>query len=254
MKIEKVKQSDIAFDTGTQCRIRQVNEVVEQYARRMAEGDKFPPVVLFKDDNGKYYIGDGWHRLAAMSQLSMLDCMAEVHSGGRAGAVWYALGANEQHGVRITNEDKRRKIKIALREFPDRSNRQIAEQVGVSDKTVGAARGSGAEIPHLVVGKDGKKYTRKAKPVITEADADPVEDGLEDDQADDDQTEDGDDSEGAEPDKPGVDADSDLESETVPVWESAAREAVMMLMRLDKLNGDREKAFQLVEQWYKKNR
>ena len=66
----------------------------------------------------------------------------------------------------LTTSQKQELIKAQLRETPEKSDRQIAKDLGVSDKTVGAQRKeleAGAEIPQVdkTVGADGKEYPRK---------------------------------------------------------------------------------------------
>jgi N6-adenosine-specific RNA methylase IME4 len=65
----------------------------------------------------------------------------------------------------LDQQQRRELVEDQLRETPDRSNRQIAVSLGVSDKTVGAARErleGTAEIPRLekTVGADGKSRPR----------------------------------------------------------------------------------------------
>jgi hypothetical protein len=57
--------------------------------------------------------------------------------------------------------------KEAIRANPQRSNRAIAEETGVSEPTVRRARASG-DAPETVVGLDGKTYKAKGKaPLVT---------------------------------------------------------------------------------------
>lgn len=120
---------------GTQTRINIDELVVAEYAERMQEGDIFPPVVVFHDGNG-YYLADGFHRVMAASRLNLEDIDADVQKGTRQDAVWYALGANKRNGKRMEPGDKRNAILIALHEFPEKSQQEIAEQVGCAQSYV----------------------------------------------------------------------------------------------------------------------
>jgi hypothetical protein len=76
-------------------------------------------------------------------------------------ALWFALGANRANGVRMGRADVRKAIGIALMEFAERSNREIAKQIGCSDHTVGCQRTemeSTAQIAQFTktIGADGK--------------------------------------------------------------------------------------------------
>ncbi len=65
---------------------------------------------------------------------------ADVRAGTLTDAQLFSYGANQDHGLRRTNEDKRKAVLGVLALKPDGSDRAIAKHVGVSDKTVAAAR------------------------------------------------------------------------------------------------------------------
>lgn len=158
--MHEVKLASIELDASIQCRAAIDTATVNEYAERMTAGVQFPPVVLFSAGS-RNWIGDGWHRVLSASQIGALSIAAEVHDGGRAAALKHALGANATHGHKRTNADKRRCVEIALREFPNMSNRVIAEMCGVDHKTVADARPvPTGEIPQFI-GKDGKRRPAK---------------------------------------------------------------------------------------------
>ena len=59
-----------------------------------------------------------------------------VRAGTRRDAILFAVGANGDHGLRRTNEDKRRSVLVLLRdeEWGAKSDRWIATQAGVSNR------------------------------------------------------------------------------------------------------------------------
>lgn len=58
-----------------------------------------------------------------------------------------------------TNEDKRRAVEIALKEFPKLSKREIAKICAVNDTTVSDhMKRCGIPAPEQVTGADGKSY------------------------------------------------------------------------------------------------
>ncbi len=136
----RLKLSSIEMDTSIQCRASIDTATVSEYAERMTEGDAFPPVVVYGTEQ-KCWIADGWHRIMAANQIGLLDIEATVTPGGRIDALKAALSANAAHGIRRTNQDKRRAVEIALREFGKLSSRQSAELCGVRDPFVGKLRG-----------------------------------------------------------------------------------------------------------------
>lgn len=131
--------SSIEMDVSIQCRATIDTGIVNEYAERMAEGDKFPPVILY-GTRERAWIGDGWHRIMSWQQIGAVAVLAIINPGGRADALKHALSANALHGHRRTNADKRRCVEVALKEFPDMSSRAIAEMCGVSHELVDRMR------------------------------------------------------------------------------------------------------------------
>ncbi len=127
---------------GLQTRAQLDMETVREYAEAEKErGAVFPPVTVFSDGQ-KYWLADGFHRVAMARQQGKKKVAAEVRDGARIDALRFALGANGEHGKRRTNADKANAVKIAyenrlalgLGEVP--SARAVAELVGVSDPYV----------------------------------------------------------------------------------------------------------------------
>lgn len=160
----------IELDASIQCRASIAVGTVNDYAERMSAGDEFPAVTLFGDSR-KCWIGDGWHRVLAAQQTGAKSIAADLRRGTRADALKFALGANAVHGQRRTNEDKRRCVEIALREFPKLSSRAVAKLCGVSPDLVDRVRPeqvpvSGTSTPRT--GLDGKRYPARREPSARE--------------------------------------------------------------------------------------
>jgi len=158
----------IELDTSIQCRANIDTGLVNEYAEAMAEGEKFPPVLLFGTKD-KAWIGDGWHRVFAARQLGDDKIDAKIEPGGRKAALKCALSANAIHGNRRSNADKRRCVEIALREFPNLSSRQIAKMCGVSPGLVDLARPEAlpkkGNAPPTRTTSDGRQYpATRSKP------------------------------------------------------------------------------------------
>src|SRR5215207_11626412 len=96
----------IRTDGGTQPRAALNQDRVGEYADDMARGDEFPPVTVFYD-GADYWLADGFHRYHARATRHP-DIEAEVRQGTRRDAILFSVGANASHGMRRTNEDKRR--------------------------------------------------------------------------------------------------------------------------------------------------
>ena len=162
--IENVLLARVNFHQDTQVREKIDPETVTHYAERMRAGDRFQPVILFSNGkaDGDLFVGDGWHRLKAASQNECQRFPAEVRPGGLDAAIDYALSANATHGKPRTHKDIRRAVGMAIKRYPDHSNRQIAKLCAVDDKTVAVHRDRcGNSAPEKRKGADGKSYPVK---------------------------------------------------------------------------------------------
>ncbi|HET7624383.1 MAG TPA: ParB N-terminal domain-containing protein [Verrucomicrobiae bacterium] len=160
-----MKLSLIRCDCGTQSRAAINEEAVSEYAERMVEGDKFPPVEVFFDGN-KYYLADGFHRVLAANRNGFLDFECNVHPGTKTDALKFSLRANALHGLKRTNADKRHSVELALSEWPQWSDRALADACAVSFTLVADVRKTQVQESctsesALRIGRDGKQYPVK---------------------------------------------------------------------------------------------
>lgn len=135
--------SRIRINGGTQSRAAINKDVVAEYAEAMEGGATFPPVIVFYD-GANYWLADGFHRYEAYARARINDVPADVRQGTQRDAILFSVGANASHGLRRTNDDKRRAVMVLLNdpEWSKWSNREIARQCGVSEKLVRDVRGS----------------------------------------------------------------------------------------------------------------
>jgi hypothetical protein len=153
----------IRTDGGTQPRAEVNLFTVADYSASMLEGAVFPPVTVFFDGSD-YWLGDGFHRLAARSEAGFLDIQADVRKGTQSDAQWFSLSANRTHGLRRTNEDKRRAIVAALSHPNGKklSDRQLAEHCGVGHAFVAKIRSElsvhGGQKTNRLVTRGGTTY------------------------------------------------------------------------------------------------
>lgn len=147
----------IRVDGGTQMRAELSQATIAEYAQAMQDGARLPPLIVYYDGES-YWLGDGFHRLAAHRKTFTGAVECEVRSGTRRDAVLCAAGANAAHGLRRTNADKRRAVETLLRdeEWAAWSDREIARKCNVSADLVGDLRKA------LTVGNDSERtYTTK---------------------------------------------------------------------------------------------
>jgi ParB-like chromosome segregation protein Spo0J len=116
-------------------------EAVDEYAEVLRQGGQFPCVVVFFDGKD-YWLADGFHRVAAAKKVGRTEVGCEVRPGTRRDAVLFGAGANATHGLRRTNEDKRRAVTVLLQdqEWAQWSDREIARHCGVSQPFVSKLR------------------------------------------------------------------------------------------------------------------
>lgn len=169
--------SAIRTDGGTQSRAALSDETVSDYAEAMRLGAEFPPIVVFHDGSA-HWLADGFHRVFAAMRNGADSISAIVRQGAREDALWFALGANRENGIRPSRGDVRHAVELALRTWPEKTLRDLAAQIGCSFTYVGDVKrqlyGSVQlpDAPATVTGKDGKVYPtskpRKEKPVETQ--------------------------------------------------------------------------------------
>lgn len=133
--------SIIRVDGGTQSRAMLQDSVIEEYAAAIAGGAEFPAIVVYYD-GADHWLADGFHRLRAFIAAHLDFIPADVRQGTRRDAILYSVGANEAHGLRRTNDDKRRAVLTLLNdaEWVKWSDREIAKVCHVDHKTVGKFR------------------------------------------------------------------------------------------------------------------
>ena len=146
----------------------------EQYAALKADiADRGVMIPIEYDESGNLL--DGHHRLKACTELGITDIPTIVRHFSTEEEKRYHVRAVNANRRQLTQEQRRQIIIAQLKDAPQKSDRRIATELGVSDKTVGAQREileTRAEIPHLniSVGADGKEYPRQVerKPIETD--------------------------------------------------------------------------------------
>ena len=161
----------IRRDGGTQARVGNTEEVVEEYASAMRDG-----LWIWHDGNrltvfaesGAFWLADGFHRVEAAQRAALMTVPCEVRAGTRRDAVLCAVGANGSHGLRRNRQDVRRAIELLLRdeEWGKWSDREISRRVGCGHPLVATVRqeliASGIlfQIDERTVSRNGTTYTQ----------------------------------------------------------------------------------------------
>lgn len=136
---------EIRRDGGTQPRAAIDLKHVKLLEEQMEDGKELEPVIVFHDGSA-YWLADGFHRFCAHRNRDRVEIACIIHSGSQRDAILYSVGANADHKPALprSREDKRRAIMTLLQdsEWGKWSDREIARQCKVSDKTVGSLRKS----------------------------------------------------------------------------------------------------------------
>lgn len=157
-RVEFIELAAVRIDGGTQPRQKIDTDAVDEYAASLAADVELPPPdCVF--DGSDYWLWDGFHRLHAHRKAGHAMLHVRVTGGTVDDARWLCLAANQTHGLRRTNADKRRAVELALERKPDLSNNAIAQHCGVSLSLANDVRKSLNESlsqPSQRTGKDGR--------------------------------------------------------------------------------------------------
>lgn len=140
MSEQILRCNQIRIDGGTQMRAALNQEMINDMVIALEAGDILPdPVVFF--DSLYYWLADGFHRYHAHEKKKR-SIKCDVREGTQRDAILYAAGANTNHGLRRSAQDKQVAIRTMLldAEWAARSDNWIASVCKVSHHTVGAAR------------------------------------------------------------------------------------------------------------------
>ncbi len=160
-KIITLATDNILASAATQVRKKLDKDTIDQYTAALQNGAQFPPMTVFAEiDSDRYILADGFHRHHAYVNAEIGKVEVEVREGGLHEALLWALGCNDEHGLRRSNADKRNAVEVALKD-PEISKLemvQIADICRVDDRTVRRIR----DDMDLDIGKR-KKKNKKGK-------------------------------------------------------------------------------------------
>lgn len=172
----------IRIDGETQSRTKIHQDVVDDYAEKMADGAVFPAPVAFFDGK-EYWLADGFHRYHATRKNKKASLSCDVINGTVRDARFYSFGANATHGLPPTYEDKVQSANrmLADSEWGQKSDREIGRHCGLSHPTIAKLRAAmnpaKAKEPRVVKDRHGndtkvnpKEPELKTPPVLDEKD------------------------------------------------------------------------------------
>ena len=139
----KIALTKLRTDGDTQPRAMLNQDIIAEYAEALLDDAKFPPIIVFHD-SANYWIADGFHRFFANKRAGFIDIECDVQQGTLREAQLFSVGANSSHGLRRTNDDKRKAVQTLLNdlEWAEWSDSEIARRCNVSHMTVGRIKKS----------------------------------------------------------------------------------------------------------------
>ena len=179
-----IRLANVTVEADIQCRARSLDQHhVEDLAAALAAGAKLPPVVVYKTSDG-LLLSEGFHRIEAYRRAGREFVPAEVREGTREDAKLNAMASNQGHGLKRTNEDKRRAASEVLKLKPEWSDRRIAEHIGVSHEFIRQMREALSTVDNAPTHRetsDGRSYPAKRAKVGTDAHGNRIEEVKDDD-------------------------------------------------------------------------
>jgi hypothetical protein len=138
-----LKLSDLRLDDEIQMRVALDEAAIANYADDLERGDQLPAIEVVYDGE-IYWLACGFHRCEAHERAGREMIACNVYEGTRIDAIKRALRSNSTHGVRLTDDDKRKKVNYVLDHLDelgvDDNDREIARFCRVSRDLVAAVR------------------------------------------------------------------------------------------------------------------
>jgi len=127
----------LVLDSDTQARVSISDDTVDSYAEVVEESNEWPfPAIDVFFDGSKYYIADGFHRYLTAQRLKRSSIPCLVHKGTAKEAKIFGMTANDQHGLRMSREDKRSCVQWLIKHFPNMPQLEICKKSGTPRRTV----------------------------------------------------------------------------------------------------------------------
>jgi hypothetical protein len=167
-QIKTLRLDQIDINGNTQFRDHINSQAVNDYAEKLSEGIKFPPLLVVSDGTTNWLV-DGYHRYHASKKVGFRDVQAEVTYGTQLDAQVLALGVNSNHGLQRDGMTKRKVVEAALihPHTKDKSDREIARICGVSHPFV-----AGVRCPSTKARQDETRTSRRKMETVSTSAAD----------------------------------------------------------------------------------
>ncbi|SOD23024.1 hypothetical protein [Nitrosomonas ureae] len=100
------------------------------------------PAVTTFFNGAEHILVDGFHRYWAHKNLGILDIESDIYEGPKREAILFSASVNGTHGLRLTNQDKRKHVLVLLNdeEWKYWTDSAIAKHCKVTQPFVGKIR------------------------------------------------------------------------------------------------------------------
>jgi hypothetical protein len=122
--------------------------------------------MVLVNDGDRLWLAEGFHRFAARQQAGFDAAQFDIYDGDRAAAMEWSVKSNVQHNsLKWTRQDREWFVGKAVTQFPEWSDKRIADLVGMHHDTVAKIRArQGQETPsHRLDSLGRAQPTRKRK-------------------------------------------------------------------------------------------
>ncbi|MCP4427231.1 MAG: site-specific DNA-methyltransferase [Chloroflexi bacterium] len=141
-EIKTLPLRELRTDGDTQMRVNGLdNDSVNDYAKKIRQGAQFPALKAVFDGR-QNWLWDGFHTHAALVLVGIDAYSVEITEGTKDDAILLGTGANDTHGRKRTNADKRNSVRSILSqpEWWGWSDRKIARICKVSPPLIKEVR------------------------------------------------------------------------------------------------------------------
>lgn len=113
-ELAEIGFGELLCDPQFQIRDGLHKQMVERYTNVLKSRKAMPPIKVGQIE-GRYYLIDGWHRVAAHKAVGNTKTLAHIFQCGILEALWLAAEANLEHGLPLKNKDYRKAFNAYIR-------------------------------------------------------------------------------------------------------------------------------------------
>lgn len=113
-EVRRVQIRNVIQDQRYQIRAKLNQGMVKRYASAYKNGGSLPPVQVAQVGDALILV-DGWHRLAALTEIGESTAEAKVIPATERAALWLAAQANLKHGLALTSKEIRQAFRAYIK-------------------------------------------------------------------------------------------------------------------------------------------